>query len=194
MTHPDDERAASSGTPSAQAQSPIDLLEEEHELFMKICKTFEQVADDLPEEANFDLARRAAEILNLHQPDHYADEAALLFHCLRAKVGTDHVISKTLDQLERHRIQDADILIELNEVLNFGVRSRRPDNPEMLGYMLRFYFIGERRQIEWERAIVLPAARILMSETDLARLHDRLSASDRFKPAGPNRLTVRHSI
>lgn len=194
MTHPDDGRLAPDGAPSARAQSPLDLLDAEHQLFVDICNVFEQVADGLPDDADLDLARRAADILTVHQTGHYEDETTILFPCLRQKVGSDHVIAKTLDQLEKQRLQDTDILIELNEVLHFGARGQRPDNPDMLGYMLRFYFTSERRQIDWERSIVLPAARMLMSESDLASLQDRLSASERFVPAGLEGFKVRHSI
>jgi hemerythrin-like domain-containing protein len=194
MTHPDDRRTAPHSAPSARTQSPLDLLDSEHQLFVDICNVFERVADGLPDDADLDLARRAADILTIHQAGHYDDETGILFPCLRKKLGGDHVISRTLDQLERHRLQDTDILIELTEVLHFGARGRRPENPDMLGYMLRFYFTSERRQIDWERSIVLPAARMLMSESDLASLYERLSASERFVPSGLEGFKVRHSI
>lgn len=173
---------------------PIGLLDQEHALFLDVCAAFERVADGLPDEADFDLARSAADILLRTLPGHIDDESAVLFPCLRACVGSGHLITSVLDELDAQRLQDADMLTELADVLQSDIEGKRARNPAMLGYMLRNYFNSERRQIAWERRIVLPAARMLLSEQDLSRLDSRLQLSGRFSLGSDARLTVRQAI
>ena len=170
------------------AYGPIDLLEQEHAQILNACAAFERVADGLPDEADFDLARSAADMLLHRLPGHYDDETAVLFPCLSARVGTGHLITSVLEELSKQRQQDADMLNEITDVLHSEVKGKRARNPAMLGYMLRNYFNSERRQIAWERKIVLPAARMLLSENDLQRLGERLRLSGRFAQSAGAKL------
>jgi hemerythrin-like domain-containing protein len=174
--------------------NPIDLLDEEHRLFLDACAALETVADKLPDEADLELAQSAAEVLLRNQPGHHEDEFAGLFPLLRRNVGREHTLSRILDQLEVHRTQDIDILTEIAEVLQIDISNKRPHNPGMLGYMLRSYFTNERRHIAWERQFILPAARILLTESDVGQLADKLRASNRFLTVDNDRLAVRKAI
>lgn len=177
------------------AGDPIDLLDEEHRLFLDACAAFECVADGLPDEADLSLAESAAEVLLRHQPHHYEDECKGLFPLVRSKIGNSHTIARVIDQLESHRAQDIDVLTEIAEVLHAGAGHKRPSNPGMFGYMLRSYFTSERRQIAWERQIVMPAARLLLSQSELQGLARRLHDSERFEPGTSEEpFTVRRAI
>ncbi|HUS98443.1 MAG TPA: hemerythrin domain-containing protein, partial [Hyphomicrobiaceae bacterium] len=157
-------RNENTGQPRHPSLDPIALLEDEHVLFLDICTAFEHVADRLPDEADFALARSSADSLLRHLTAHYEDESEILFPALRVRVGKDHALSRTLDLLESQRDQDVDILTEILEFLDAGDHARSPSSPSVFGYMLRSYFTSERRQIAWERRIVLPAARTLLTE------------------------------
>lgn len=162
-------------TGQAWNRDPLDILDEEHSIFLDVCAVLENVADGLPDEADLCLAVKAADIVVRYQSDHYASESGVLFPALRQKVGSDHLIARILDQLDSHREQDVDVANEILDVLQSQRDGQRPANPGMIGYMLRHYFIGERRQIAWERRIVLPAARMLLDEADMSRLAERLA-------------------
>lgn len=162
-------------TGQAWDRDPLDILDEEHSIFLDVCAVLEHVADGLPDEADLCLAVNAADIVVRHQGDHYASESGVLFPALRQKVGNDHLIARILEQLDSHREQDVDVANEILDVLQSQRDTRKPTNPGMIGYMLRHYFIGERRQIAWERRIVLPAARMLLDEADMSRLAERLA-------------------
>ena len=163
---------------SNERKDPISLLEAEHRLFLEICATLESVADGLPDSADIALAQNAAENLAKYQTGHYKDESEILFPAVRERVGKEHSLTRTLNLLEFQRAQDIDLLSEIREVLQTGIIGSRPENPNMFGYMLRSYFTSERRQISWERQIILPAARTLLTEKDLALLAKRLSHRD----------------
>ncbi len=56
------------------------------------------------------------------------------------------------------------------EQLRAHLHAGRTSNAEMLGYKLRGFFEGPRRHIEWENAILLPAARRLLIDVNLETL------------------------
>ena len=47
-------------------------------------------------------------------------------------------------------------------------------NAEMLGYMLRGFFVAIRRHVKWENATVLPLARQTLTEVDLDELREAI--------------------
>ena len=48
--------------------------------------------------------------------------------------------------------------------------AQRPDNPDMLGYMLRGFFETQRRHVAWENAVVMPLAYARLTQDDLREL------------------------
>ncbi len=168
------EEASRSGLPSG---NPLDRLAAEHTLQLELCSLLEFIADGLPDRIDRRLVREVTTVLAHGLTAHFKFEEDVLFPLLRQRASADAALIAALDQLESEHGRDADLGEELAEELNAFCLKGQARNVEMLGYMLRGYFEGQRRHIEWENTIVLPAARRLLTFEDLQDLAPRLEPS-----------------
>jgi hemerythrin-like domain-containing protein len=79
-------------------------------------------------------------------------------------------------QLEHEHGSDESFAYEIADELEHIAEAKAPENAEMLGYMLRGFFISQRRHIRWENATVIPLARRTLTEADLAELREAITA------------------
>jgi hemerythrin-like domain-containing protein len=156
-------------SPHVEGQCPIDMIALEHALQLELNKALEFIADGLPDQVDRRLVGRVTDILDRGLAGHFEFEEKVLFPMLRASAGTsgDTALLAALDQLVVEHVRDEDTGLELVEELRYLAEQGRPRNAEMLGYMLRGYFEGQRRHIEWENSVVLPAARRLLGRQQL---------------------------
>ncbi len=164
---------------AAPIKNPIDIIAREHAFQLELAKSLEFIADGLPDQVDRRLVKEVVAILSNGLDAHFELEEKVLFPLLRRRAGVDSGLIAALDQLVAEHGRDQDISVELVEELRVLAECGRPRNAEMLGYMLRGYFEGQRRHIEWENAVVLPAARRLLSIEDL----DVVARSVRHRPA-----------
>jgi len=151
---------------------PIDRIVAEHTWQLELCDALEYVADGLPDSIDRRLVREVIAILGHGLEAYFRAEEQLLFPLLRRRGGGDPSLVAALDQLELEHVRDEDISSELLEELTFVAKQGRARNADMLGYMLRGFFEGQRRHIAWENAVVVPAARRLLQQEDLQSLAD----------------------
>ena len=154
--------------------NPLERLVAEHRKQLELCDALELIADGLPCRIDEKLLRRATGMLSRGLVAHFRFEEEVLFPLLRRRGADDPSLIAALDQLESEHRRDADLSDELAEELETVRRKGKVRNVEMLGYMLRGYFEGQRRHIEWENTVVLPAARRVLSAPDLQDLAARL--------------------
>lgn len=150
--------------------NPIDRIVAEHKLQLQLCDTLEFIADGLPDSVDRRLVRQVIAILDHGLEPHFRAEETFLFPLLRERGTNDHSLIAALDQLEMEHLRDEDISAELVEELRQLAEHGNARNPDMLGYMLRGFFEGQRRHIAWENGVVLPAARRMLSADDLKGL------------------------
>ncbi len=172
-------RVVTAKTVAAPIKNPIDMIAKEHAFQLELAKSLEFIADGLPDQVDRRLVKEVVAILSNGLDAHFELEEKVLFPLLRRRAGVDSGLIAALDQLVAEHGRDQDISAELVEELRVLAECGRPRNAEMLGYMLRGYFEGQRRHIEWENAVVLPAARRLLSPEDL----DVVARSVRHRPA-----------
>ena len=60
-------------------------------------------------------------------------------------------INGTIDRLKHEHFDDQCFAEELTEALRGLSQTRKPDNPDALGYMLRGFFEAVRRYVAFER-------------------------------------------
>jgi len=149
---------------------PIEQLEIDHALQLELCDVLEALADDLPDRVSPSLAEIAASILRKGFPGHMYVEEEYLFPLLRKRVSTDPSLEHVLRQLEHEHEDDEEFASELAEELESIALGRKVSNPDMLGYMLRGFFVSQRRHIEWENATIIPLARQFLQSSDYAEL------------------------
>lgn len=167
-----DSHATMSRHSSAKAQpavprNPIEIIAKEHAFQLELNKSLEFIADGLPDQVDRRLVNEVVSILSNGLTAHFDLEEQVLFPLLRRRAGGETALIAALDQLEAEHARDEDVSGEIVDELRVLTERGQPRNAEMLGYMLRGYFEGQRRHIEWENAVVLPAARRLLDAEDL---------------------------
>ncbi|MBN9276630.1 MAG: hemerythrin domain-containing protein, partial [Hyphomicrobium sp.] len=134
---------------------PIRLLHEDNALRLDLCDLLEHIADGLPANAAPQLAQLASTALERGWTNHVAFEEQALFPILA-----------------RHRHGNPDLLAgldqELVDTLDDLARGGPPENPEMVGYLLRAHFVPMRRHVLGENAFLIPAARRRLSSEDIS--------------------------
>ncbi len=158
---------------------PLDRLIAEHAQQLELCDALEFIADGLPSRFERKLLREVINVLAHGMALHFDFEEEVLFPLLRRRAGVYVPLVAALDQLEIEHQRDGGLCGELVEELRLFLLQEQPRNAEMLGYMLRGYFESQRRHIEWENSIILPAARRLLTAQDCAELASRLQRAPR---------------
>lgn len=161
------------------AYGAVDLfgrLREEHTLQRGVCDVLERIADSLPEDIDPALARAAASVLEHAYRDHMHFEEQHFYPLLRRRAARDARLIGVLDKLVAEHGRDEGFALEIVDELTHLARAGAASNPNMLGYMLRGFFEGQRRQIDWEDALVLPMAEAVLDEPDIFALRAVLDA------------------
>ena len=170
---------AVSDKPSALARNPLDMIASAHAVQVQMCDAMERIADGLPDEVDRRLCARVASCLQFDLPLHHHDEEEGLFPLLRQRARPEDAVDQILERLASEHSSDNDFASEIAEALETLGQGGRPANPEMLGYMLRGFFERYRRHVHWENQLVMPLARLRLTEDDLAALAARMSENRR---------------
>lgn len=152
------------------ARNPLDLIAHAHAHQMQMCDAMERIADGLPDEVDRRLCAQVASILQFDLPLHHQDEEEALFPLLRQRAAPEDGVDLILERLAFEHSTDNDFASEIAEALELLGQGRRAANPDMLGYMLRGFFERYRRHVHWENALVMPLARLRLTEDDLNQL------------------------
>jgi hemerythrin-like domain-containing protein len=178
---------------NCRTPDPIGLISEEHALQRELCDLLEAIADGLPHSFDKALAVIAVSILEGSVPRHMRLEEEALFPSLRDRVAADHPLHAALSCLEDEHERDGATLVELTDALKTAAAEGTVANPDMLGYMLRGYFEGQRRHIAWEDRVVLPVARQVLRPEDLAALQGWIMASDHPRCSQQSVIAIRNA-
>jgi hemerythrin-like domain-containing protein len=159
---------------------PIAIFENEQEEFLELCTALEQVADALPGNIDHFQVYAAIPFLRNGFAELVALQEKVLFAALRRRAILTDNVDGILAQMEREHASDQGLAIEVAEALGELRHGRRPDNPEMLGYLLRCFFEGQRRHAAWERLVLYPLCRERLTSEDVIELTQRLACTPRF--------------
>ncbi len=152
------------------AYNPLDVLEFEHRRLTLLCDVLECIADELPGVPYPPLCALAARILKCELPVHHMIEEDCLFPILKRRVRPEDKLDAVLVQLADEHGADNAYASELIEVLEAMAKGKMPENPGMVGYMLRSFFQSYRRHMGIEDRLLLPLARARLTEEDLRDL------------------------
>lgn len=156
-------------------QDPVVIFENEQEEFLKLCMALEEIADALPDNVDFWKVEAALTLLRDGFRSHITSQEDILFPLLRKRIQEDNNIEDCLAQLEYEHAVDQGLSVEVSEALGDLIGQRRAENPERLGYLLRCFFEGYRRHCAWEKLIVFPICRKMLTAEDRANLAARLA-------------------
>lgn len=161
--------------PGSLARNPLDVIASAHAFQADMCDALERIADSLPDEVDRRLCAQLASCLEFDLPLHHRDEEACLFPILRSRALPEDGLEDILERLASEHQSDNDFASEISEALERLAQGGRPDNPEMLGYMLRGFFERYRRHVQWENALIMPLARLRLGPADLRLLQAGMS-------------------
>lgn len=164
---------------NALIRNPLDMIAIAHAVQVEMCDAMELIADGLPDEVDRRLCARVASCLEFDLPLHHHDEEHALFPLLRTRALPEDGLDVILERLVAEHSSDNDFASEIAEALEALGQGGRPQNPEMLGYMLRGFFERYRRHVQWETTLVMPLARLRLTPDDLAALQAQMSQNRR---------------
>ena len=150
--------------------NPLDVLAHEHLRQKWLCDVLETIADGLPDRLEAALARTAVDILENEAPLHHKQEEACLFPLLIQRAQPEDNVEAVIRQLTREHLADDTYSSDLIHLLEEMAEGNRPTNAEMAGYMIRGFFESYRRHIAFEDLVILPLARLRLSDWDLKKL------------------------
>lgn len=153
---------------------PIDVFEHEHMRHRAMCDFLEVIADGLPDLVDSQLCASLGTMLRVDLPAHHRSEDEILFPLLQMRAEPDEAVGSMLAQLRQEHAIDEGYASELGELLDSLAAGGRPENPDMVGYMLRGFFESYRRHLYWEGAVILPLGRRLLTDDDLRGLTEQL--------------------
>jgi hemerythrin-like domain-containing protein len=158
---------------NGRATDALDVLTAEHAMQLELCDCLEHLADSLPDQVDRRLARAVACIIREDVAKHFAWEEEALFPVLLSHAHDHATLSPILRQLEAEHERDEDYASEIAESLSSFADTGVIGNAEMLAYMLRGFFEGQRRHVTWEDTLLVPLARSILDAEELQRLADR---------------------
>ena len=136
--HTTDDGPKAGGSVPEFPPSDVAALLIEHDEIDRLCGLLEAIADTLPHPSDQD-CRTAVQLLDVLIPAHMAREAGILSRRLSDPALRDRIA-------EQHH-QDLGLAQELSLALEGPAAGTSPDSPDMLGYMLRCFFNGQRRSM-----------------------------------------------
>jgi len=137
---------------------PIALIRQDHIRQLELCNQLESIADGLPHEVDIALCKRLSETMVPALRLHHSDEERALLPVLSNLPFVGDLVKPVAARLIEEHSTDEDFAEELTAALADLAELGWPENPEMLGYMLRGYFESRRRHIAWEESVLLPLA------------------------------------
>lgn len=171
--------AIASVRPVTLIRNPLDMIANAHAVQVEMCDAMERIADGLPDEVDRRLCAEVASRLTFDLPLHHHDEETALFPLLQRRALPEDGLDKILERLASEHDSDNDFASEIAEALETLAQGGRPQNPEMLGYMLRGFFERYRRHVHWENTLVMPLARLRLKPEDLVELDARMGENRR---------------
>lgn len=172
-------RGARAARPQLSAsECPIEAIYEEHFNQRQLCADMELLAAATQPRA--ELARRILVNLCRDLPMHFDDEEKALFPRLRARALPEDELDKTLNRLAReHEIAEAAfaLLVPALACMADGALPA-PEDRDALCRLAA----SERRHLIVENAILLPLARLRLTEADKAALMAEMCARRQQPP------------
>lgn len=156
-------------------RDPLSFFFAEHYRHRQLCK----MIDELSTATFFDGAKiaRVADFLRFEAPIHIIDEEEDLFPLLRRRCLEEDDLEGVLGVLAADHKADAVLGAAVRRHLEHSLETRlAPGGDLEKRKALASFAAQERRHLALENAIVLPIARLRLSEEDLASLSRRLAA------------------
>ena len=159
-----------------QTGAPLSIIEHERRDQLRLCDSLELIADQLPEVVDHCLWASVDEKLHFNLPAYHRNEEAL-FECIGRRAPSWMEVPFVLDRIRHEHAMHVCYADELHENLNLRRAGDGIHNPEMIGYMLRYFFETMRQHLVWEDLTIMPMASRYLTSDDLDNLSGTLVES-----------------
>jgi hemerythrin-like domain-containing protein len=160
--------------------SPLDYILAEHFRQRLVCNLLEQIVQESAEQAT---AGELLDFLERDLPLHVEDEEEDLFPILRRRAHPEDEIDRLLDQLSAEHARDEALLGSVAKALERLRAGKRVAPKGKLATDVRMFAQSQRRHLAIENAVVLPVARLRLTNADLAKLTARMAERRGLPPA-----------
>lgn len=160
-------------TAAALLGKPLEFIHEDHLRERQICSMIDEIARGGTGAPDTQTISAVLGFLTRELPLHLKDEEEDLFPLLRRRCEPEDEIDKVIAKLHKdhdHAGEDTPQVVALLEEL--ANEARAPNEDER--HMLLAYAAHSRRHLILENAIILPFARLRLTETDLETLYIRM--------------------
>jgi hemerythrin-like domain-containing protein len=178
--------------PDALVASPIEWFVAHHQRCRQVCRLVEELAGD----PDFDepALRLVLAYLRDESPQHLADEEQQLFPALQQCCTADDDVDPVLVQLIAEHRSDLKVAQRVAEHLEACVANRAA--PALLPEsrdLLQAFAAHERGHLALENAVVLPFARLRLSEDDLSAMSEAIALRRGIRHPGRPRAPRRNA-
>lgn len=154
--------------------APLDWFFFEHLRHRQLCRLIDEVAQSGTFEARS--VARVVRFLRFERPLHILDEDEDLFPFLRRRSLPEDELEGVLDLLSADHLADADRAGEVRAILERALAEGSVPDGGGARQLLLAFSSRERQHLALENAVVLPIARLRLSQEDLDGLAGRLAA------------------
>lgn len=154
--------------------TPLAIIEYERKAQRRLCENLERIADQLPDEVDVSLYGSIYDKLRINLPVYHRNEEAL-FYCLHGYAPSWMDTSSLLERVRHEHAVHCCFADELNENLEALRAGLGIQNPNAIGYMLRFCFETMRQHLTWEDLTLMPLVGQFLTTEDLADLSEILA-------------------
>lgn len=130
----------------------------DHKAQRSLADLLEALADSLPDEVHRGSAELAAGLLREMTGRSDTWPAQAVFARIERGLPADSPVRRGIALARREKTECDGRAIELAEELDALAETGRARNPDALGFMLRAFFDGLRRHIDWIEVAILPHA------------------------------------
>jgi iron-sulfur cluster repair protein YtfE (RIC family) len=161
--------------PTALMAEPLNWLFAEHYRHRQFCALIERIAAS--QVVSHLETQEALTFLRHDLPLHIVDEEDDLFPLLRRRCEPEDEVDRVLGSLSADHRDDIDVVAQLISLLEASLRLERPPAASPKAQrQLRAFVARERAHIALENAVVLPIARLRLTQEDLDVFSRRMAA------------------
>ncbi|WP_425403559.1 hypothetical protein [Hwanghaeella sp.] len=154
--------------PAPDAHEIVNIVERHQTRQRIICKELEAIADSLPLDVDPSLCMRLARGLlpTLHTANKYRED--YFWELARRFLSETANIDAIIERLRAEYFENELLAEEVAEELSQWGMCADHNSAEAMGYMLRGFFIGLTRHLDFERVVLLEPVRTRLSRPEVA--------------------------
>ncbi len=172
--------ALDNAPPSSQLAEPLDYIFAEHFRQRVLCNMLDEIADqERPDKSAIEAVLR---YLRVEFAPHMQDEEHDLFPMLRRRAEPEDRIDDVIAQLtQEHAADRLDAKLITEGLAKVLAGKAKTGEASPLAKLLHRFAENERNHLTLENAIILPLARIRLTDDDIRNLAHRMAARRNIK-------------